>query len=190
MSRRISDKFFQEFHIDVSMSYDDIAPNQTVDWEFPITVPRPLKTPPAGTYWAIELHSITWANNWYWREDAFTGISWCITSAAKVGKTPFITFPGNPENIFFLTDEWLVGENHHPIARTQANQRMNHAKYTDDSGHGQLIIPETIYVQCRNIYWTQDDTLPDAPWFSASLQYTFVTVSCSEFLQELASQLK
>lgn len=176
--------------MNLEVAWDDIPINSTINWEFAVPLPRPLKTPPAGTYWAIELHSITWANNTNWREDALTAVAWCITTRKKLRTTPFLTYPGDDENLFFTDDLWIVGAGVHPECRQIQNQRTNHVKYTDDAGHGQLIIPETLYVQNQNHYWTQDeyDNI-DPPWFSASLQYTFTTVSCSDFLQELASQL-
>ena len=189
MPKTIKDKFYQEFHIFCGLPWAEIPINSTIDWEWPIPLPRPQETPPSGTYWALEIHSITWYITYTWRAGAVVATSWDITTQSKTGKTPFVSFPGDPENIFFHQEDVFTNDNVLVQYRNIQNSHTNTAHYTDNLGHGKLVIPETIYVQNRNSNWTVSASYPDPPIFSASVQYTFTTVSCPEFLQEMASQL-
>ena len=189
MSRKIKDKFYQEFHINCIQTWDNIPINSVIDWEWTVPVPRPLETPPSGTYWAIEIHSITAWRTRLWREDALAENYWGITSQAKSGKTPFVTWAGDPENIYYSEDDVFTGAAVGVFWPTRNTQGTDTTHYTDDSGHGKIIIPENIYIQNRNVYWTQTNEYPDPPVLSASIQYTFTTITCAEFLQEVVAQI-
>lgn len=176
-SRSIQDKFYQEWHIKRAQAVIN------ADEEWIIDVPRPLKSPPSGSYWAVELHAIEFLPSTEIVTGAVVVIDWALTTSPRTGKTPFMTGPGDPENLWRYG--WHCAGSAAPTDHVLFE--WTHDKYrelfTDDLGHGKLIIPEHIYLQVQCAATTSVLAI------GLSLCYTFTTVSCSEFVQELVGQL-
>lgn len=170
------DKFYQDWHIKQTQA----AAN--VDEEWTIQCPRPLYTPPAGRYYAIEIHSI----EWYFILEEHDGqrlrSHLALTYSPRTGHDPFLTGPGDPENLFwanFLNND----DTGSALSAWRQDSHRNRAVFTDDHGFGKLVVGPNIYMQ---IGTTHQET-PTA--IGLKIQYTFTTVSCSDYVEELAAQL-
>lgn len=179
--RRIIDKYYQEWHIKRLQEVTD------VDEEWQIDVPRPIATPPAGTYWAVELRSLVFKIDPVIKPELITTSEWALTTSSRIGKLPFMTACGDPENIWWFNREltqWPANGALTAASDTQQGRHTNHCVYTDHKGQGKLIIPDHIYLQVSTTNHT-----PTLEQISLTLEYSFTTVSCAEYVQELVGQL-
>jgi len=174
--RRIVDKYYQEWHI----KRDQTTANTDEEWA--IEIPRPLEAPPSGTYWAIEIHSIIARVNIEVALDASAkNQDWALTTTPRWGKVPFITECGDPENLWYrsiLTCIPVLGG-----AFINQDRLHDKAAYTDNKGQGKLVIGDHIWLQVSS------SDFAAATRIQIAIEYTFTTVSCGEYVQELVSQL-
>lgn len=172
----IRDNYYQEFHFKRTLSVAD------TDQEWSIICPRPLQAPPAGRYYAIELHAIEYFIYRTAHEGQIALTEVCLTYSPRLGKTPFLTHAGDPENLFWhkTADDLQTGGG--PISWEQGTG-ICRAVYTDHKGYGKLITGQNIWVQCHSLFYDNPVT------FGFSCAYTYTTVPCSEYVQELVAQL-
>ena len=179
--RRVSapkDKYYQTWNFKLE---------QTVvseDEEFTIPCPRPLEAPPSGRYYAIELHALEYYIPYHFKATQSASVDISISKSARQGRTPFITHCGDPENIFWY-EQATYGEHVPPGVIPPTNEQAdNHVQLTDNLGHGLLVVAENIFVQLSSNIRVETEVTA-----GFKLYYTFTTVSCSEYLEELASQI-
>lgn len=168
------DIYYQDWHFHRTLDAIDTPQ------EWKIIVPRPLRAPPAGRYYAVELHSVTYEYNHSSRSGINADLS--LTYSPRLGKTPFKTHAGHPENLWwshFHLETGGVATSEIRIGSTE-----NKSDFTDHLGHGKLITGENIWLQLGSTNY-YDELL----FGGFSLQYTFTTVPCSEYVQELVAQL-
>ena len=170
------DKFYQDWCVKQTQS----AINASDEWS--LDTPKPLYAPPAGRYYTIEVHSI----EWYFLQEVRAGqkvsIALSLSYSSRQGKTPFCTQAGDPENLFWVQyvndDDSGHGEGEHVT-----NCHTNRAVLTDDHGFGKLVVGDHLYMQLATNQIAH--TVP----VGLKIQYTFTTVSCSDYVEELAAQL-
>jgi len=177
------DPFYQEWHFERTQS------TENTDQEWWIDVPRPLGSPGAGKYWAIEIHSIELQSNQVIPvPDAavFTQVMRvCVTSAPRTDKTPFVTTCANPDNIFYYEEQTFV-----PTAaltggfltREESRGRVLQ-RYTDDQFHGKLYIGDHLYIQLNTV--SQAAVVK----ICFCIEFTWTTINCSQLVEELQGQL-
>jgi len=145
--------------------------------EFILDVPRPLLAPPENRYHAIEIHSIEYyVSTPVESQAAVRYVS--LTTSPRAGQTPFITHCGEPCNLWWFIEHIAAGGVY------RRTRDRNKASYTDDLGHGKLLIGEHIYLQLDTV-GDLDETIE----VQFSIEYTETTVSCYEYAQELSGQL-
>lgn len=188
------DRFYQEWHIKRTQTAVGAAPGSgTGDEEFTIPCPRPLSDPSSG-YWAIEIHSIeyvTSVNEVIHATNASQFVcQWALTTSPRTGKVPFITGPGDADNIWF-NKKWVRREGadeHGAIFISEQTRLDNLARYTDDKGFGKIIVGDNIYLQVATSCLIGGFGAPST--IEMAIEYTWTTVTCPEMVQELASQLQ
>ena len=175
--RRKVDKFYQEWHIKRNQA------NKNTDEEWTLPCPRPLQSPASGKYHAIEIHSIEYHTSlsFVWEQTAYQ--DWCITTSPRTGQTPFSTDCGDPSNLWFHREITVSPTEHAAFWYQEVTRLHNIARYTDEFGHGKLIIGQNLYLQCHSLLLAAASTI------SLAIEYTWATVSCDEYAQELQSQL-
>ena len=205
--RKTGGRFVQEWHVKrQQQTTGDFVPGSTTGYEeFVIDCPRPLTEPRSG-YWAIEIHTIEAVTDIPTVIDATipfeASIKWAITTSPMTGKPTFMTDAGDPENIWFHSD-WVTvppgtsGGNivgNAAYFRTRNTRLENVARYTDETGHGKLIIGNRIYLQVatKGLNWPGLNT-PQVgglrhAHISLAIEYTDTTVSCPEYVEQLESQ--
>ncbi len=174
MARRAA--YFQEWHI----LRDQTTPEVAQEWV--IDVPRPIQPSRPGLYWALEIHQIEYkvspsivvpvalANSQV--------IDVCLTTAPRTDKTPFITTPADPDNIWYLhrishtpTVALWAGPQH-----LDQTRRQNLARYTDDKGFGKLLVGDHLYMQVNSASCVQ------AVQISLAIEFTWTQVGCTQLL--------
>lgn len=191
------DSFREEWHINRTQAViGDDGGTGVGNEEFTIICPRPLEPAPAGRWWAIEIHSIEYLIGAHDVAHATHNgeffIQWAMTTASRIGKAPFITSPGNPDNIWFNL-MWIKREANtgtEAVYITEQTRHDNLATYTDDMGHGKLLIGDKIYLQVATGVPNGYGSFSDPSDIHLAIEYTWATVSCPEVVQELASQLQ
>ena len=157
------------------------------DTEYVLDVPRPLSGLPAGQYHAIELHSLEYyiaypaLPHWGGHEETFVA----ITTSPRSGQVPFMTTAGDPSNLWFYVRRYFIPQEHGGVIpcggiQTRKNQK---ALFTDDLGHGKLIIGDHLYLQMHTV------NIATLAYVSFSFEYTETSVRCEEYAQELTAQL-
>jgi len=170
----IQDKFYQDWCI---IRTQDVENEPDREWE--VLVPRPIQAPPAGRYYAIEVHSIEFYHTNLVRGGQHTDLKCALTFAPRSGHTVFLTQCGYPQNLWFYQGgidlDSVGGPAHHEqgsgIAKTH---------FTDDLGHGRLVTGEHIWLQLHASHFAVVVNVQFA------IQYTFTTVSCTQYAQHLA----
>jgi len=174
------DTYYQEWTVKLTSDVNN------GDCEFTLDVPRPLYAPPGGRYWALQIHNITATTNRYATRGNEATQYTSIGTVPRTGKTPFITGPGDPDNLWYRL-ETAYFEIADTYFTTLKESNTDKTVYTDHLGHGKLLIGDHLYVQT-----TATGTLVTPPHFTTlafSIAYTFVTVSASDMIGELASQV-
>lgn len=175
------DRFYQEWHINRKPT------GASTPEEFVLDCPRPLLSRPAGRYWAIEIHSIE-ARVPHNRPTEQVLLHehehFCLTTDHRTGKTPFLTGPGDPTNIWYLHrySDLPACPALTAVYETEETRLHDKALYTDDLGHGKLIIGDHIYMQ-----YDGAQTGAHHPSISMAIEYTYTTISCNELVEELNS---
>ena len=171
------DLFYQGWHFKRSLELANTPK------EFAISVPYPLKSPPAGRYHAIELHSVTWNHSTLIRHGQAVHIAASLSYVPRLGCAPFVTGPGDPENIWWedaICD--LEAANNCPTIHIR-NSATKKVELDDNLKHGKLITGQNIYLQL-------DTTGMAVPAYcNFTIAYTFTSVPCAEYVQELVAQL-
>lgn len=169
----IQDKFYQDWCFIRSQEQAGEA-----DREFQIIVPRPIQAPPAGRYYAIEVHSIEFLHTNEVRQGQHTDLKVALTFAPRAGHAAFLTGPGYPHNIWYYQGgidlDALTGPAEH-----HQGSGYHKAKFTDDLGHGRLVTGEHIWCQVHAAHFAVPVQLQFA------VQYTFTTVSCTQYAEHL-----
>ncbi|GAH00626.1 unnamed protein product [marine sediment metagenome] len=171
---RVVDRYYQDWHFERILEVID------TQQEFKVQVPRPLQAPPAGRYYAVELHSI----EFYYKRNLRAGQAVvediALTFSPRLGKTPFLTHAGHRENLFWHHYE-CIGVAGLEYFTSGSGDKVD---FTDNLGHGKLITGDNIWLQLSSTLMY--DTLLSAGF---SCQYTYTTVPCNEYVQALAEQL-
>jgi hypothetical protein len=111
---------------------------------------------------------------------------WAMTTARRTGKTPFITGPSDCDNIWFNKKYWRIptAALFSGIHTTEHTRLHNISEFIDESGKGKLIIGDKIFLQYSST------ALASVPKIELSIEYTWTTVSCAQFVEELTAQLE
>ena len=172
------DKFYQDWHIKKTQTIAN------VDEEWVIKCPRPLYAPPAGKYYAVEIHAIEWLFIHEEHEGQRLRTFIALTYSPRLGKTPFLTGPGDPENLFWAT--WFNNdENGNAASGVKQDSHRNRAIFTDDHGFGKLVVGDKVFLQVSQTE-NGGGSIMDV---GLKISYTFTSVSCSDYVEELAAQL-
>lgn len=173
-----SDTFYQDWCFKVT---SDVANG---NFEYTLDCPRPLRTPPPGRYYAIQVHSLTGLTNKFADRGSTQEQYMSLSTTPRIGKDPFITGPGDPDNIWYRLETFmfeLADDNYLHIKDSKSDK----TPFTDDLGRGLLIIGDHLYLQMTST----NTTVGHFPTLSCSIQYTFTTVSAADMIGELASQI-
>lgn len=187
VKRRIGkkDKYYQEWHIDRKQTAFN------TDEEFVIDVPRPLVAPAPGRYWALEIHSIEHQVS----STAVLGIAAYLIqefvslgTRTRVGNTQFVSSVSCPDNLWFYLRNSHMGLALFVETTTidKESRHSNKSAYTDDLGHGKLLIGDRVYLQVSSSGHVSGGEVR----VELSIEYTWTTIPCDEYVQELASQLQ
>lgn len=171
--------YYQEWHI------ERVQADVGVDEEWYIDVPMPLQGAPNGLYWAIELRSVIYKIYPFKVQDATdeTAIQTqvCCTSSPRYGKTPFITGPSHPDNIWWYNrricrpKETLAPGT---IFREES-RATNKCELTDHKGTGKLLVGPHLFLQIA----TSDGSEPDyAQHIELCFEYNYTLVKCQQML--------
>ena len=175
--RRKIDKFYQEWHVKRAQA------TKNVDEEWTLPCPRPLTAPPHGRYHAVEIHSIEYFSSADIQFEGQFYAHWSISTSPRLGQLPFVTNCGDPSNLWFSRDHWIMGTEHSGQYLEENTRLKNIARYTDVFGHGKLIIGDNLFLQAHTVNLTAPAHIEFA------FEYTWTSVSCDEYAQELQSQL-
>ena len=149
--------------------------------EFPIEVPRPLQAPPGGRYIGLELHAIEFYIPYHYHDGQSAQTLVSITTSPRNARTPFMTQAGDPENLFWY-EQRTYGDHVGGIIHPRQDQTTNRVDFTDASGHGRLLVGENIYVQLSSNVQVETEVTAGFKCY-----YTYTTLSCNEYVQELAA---
>ena len=189
-ARRASkkDRYYQEWH------FSRVQAAINTNEEFIIDVPRPSTSPPAGSYWAIEIHSIEFQIFSLWSIEA---AGYNINEACSLGTASraynialahFLSYCSDPDNLWYYSRDLLIGGTtlgHGSAVMGEDYRQKNRSEYVDNQGHGKLLIGDKLYLQVSSAGHSTGETLQ----VCFSVEYTWATVSCEEFVGELQSQL-
>ena len=178
MSKRRKTQPYEEWHFKRTQA----AYNVNEEWT--LALPRPARGLPAGRYNAIEIHSIEYIVGWHFRDEGPTTVNWSITTSPRTGNTPFITDCGDPSNLWFYKDTTWGPVEHGAFIEFQATRLKNIARFTDDMGHGKLVIGDQLFLQVGTA-----NVSTVYPFIHFAIEYTFTSVNCDEYAQNLTSQL-
>ena len=173
-----TDKFYQSWSFKVEQT------EVSTEEEFAIRTPRPVQAPPAGRFYAIEIHSIEYFIPYHSKSSQSTEVLVSITTSPKEGREPFITHAGDPENIFWY-EQRNYGD-HTPSAGIPPTQTQitNRIDCTDALGHGRLLVGDNIYVQVSSNTFVETEVIA-----GFKISYTYTTVGCLDYVQELTAQV-
>lgn len=152
--------------------------------EFSIEVPRPIQAPPAGRFYAIEIHAIEWYIPYHIRCGQRTHVLASLTTVSRVSREALISNCGDPDNVW-----WFVLHAHAEcgdasgVALHTSGPHNRRVDYTDDLGHGKLFVGSEIFLQLLSHLYE------DPVEISVRIDYTFTTVSCLDYAQALSAQL-
>ena len=188
-ARRASkkDKFYQEWHFARTQA------TYNTNEEFIIDVPRPQLAPPSGQYWAIEIHSIEYQT---FSQSSIGAVGYDIQEQISLGTASraynialphFVSRCSDPDNLWYHSLDFIVGGTTLGTGTDHQEQyrQKNRSEYVDNQGHGKLLIGDRVYLQVFSAGHASGETLEAC----FSVEYTWATVSCEEFVGELQSQL-
>lgn len=176
--RRTADKFYQEWHV----KREQAVVNTAI--EFKLDIPRPLTGLPPGRYYAIELHSIEYYVKFAYRNEAATCIHVSLSTSPRTGQLPFITNCGDPSNLWCFIEAFWGSTEHASSIESVYTRDRNCARFTDDLGHGRLLIGDHLYLQIDSVNFSSE--LIEVQF---AFEYTETSVNCAEYAQDLTAQL-
>ena len=167
--------YYQEWHIYREQETLNIPQEWYVD------VPLPLEGAPSGLYWAIEIRSLIYKIGPVSLTQASGVVQYhcdvCLTSSPRTNKTPFITGPSHPDNIWWYDrnihidkETFGSGTYHHEYTRA-----TNKCELTDHKGTGKLLVGPHLFVQI-------DTNSTAAQVIELCLEYNYVLVKCQQLL--------
>ena len=176
MSKRRTSTISDIFYQDWCFIREEAQATSSTEWT--IRTPRPLQAPPAGRFYGVEIHSIEFKHTSLIRAGQAPHLQVALTFAPRTGHDAFITGPGYPHNLWWFDAQTDLGTIQGPAEYEQGSHNSK-AKFTDDKGHGRLVTGDAIYLQLTTSLFAA------AVAVEFAIQYTFTTVSCQEYTQQL-----
>jgi len=181
MSKRARTSIQDVYYQDWCFLRQQAEANQPEEWS--IRTPRPIQAPPAGRFYAIEIHSIEFKIEpaaYLMRLGPLTHLQASLTFAPRSGHDVFITGPGYPHNLWWYDKYVDLAGPEGPAVITQGSHESK-TFYTDDLGHGRLTAGDDIFLQVSTGGIAPEHHIT----YEFAIQYTFKTVSCTEYTQHL-----
>ena len=173
--RRAAAPYYVEWHITRTEE------EQGVPQEWYVDVPMPLQGAPSGLYWAIELRSVIYKIGpmSYSRGSGVTH-RYChvaCTSSPRSNKTPFITGPSHPDNIWWYDRDLYMDKETFSFGAILDTQSRNTNKcdLTDHKGTGKLLAGPHIFIQLQQ----SGDAVQT---IELCFEYNYTLIKCQQML--------
>jgi len=182
MSKRARTSIQDEYYQDWCWLRTQTESNAAQEWS--IRSPRPIQAPPAGRFYAIEIHSVEFKltpHEYLIRAGQKVHVQVALTYAPRSGHDQFQTGPGYPHNLWFYDRTVNLEDAGCVSTGFEQGSHMSKTRFTDDLGHGRLTCGDDIFLQVS----TSGIAAPHVLTVEFAIQYTFKTVSCVEYTQHL-----